>query len=157
MPIMDNYGKEIDPLFVFPEDFDILQGTGLGVVWDFCHYSSSLANVREVFEGRQDRVFYPNLREAEFLDFLRLGARIRHWHFSAFLGVADPCTGTRCVEGVVPDQATLSEDIYVKAWQSMLQIAGDQLVVLEILEDDYTRRVNTERMSAWCRTQEAQT
>lgn len=149
MPIMDNWGKEIDPLFVFPADFAALAGTGVGVVWDFCHYSSTLAALAEVAAGLQDPAWYPNRRAAEPLDFVALDAAIRHWHFSAFRGVANPATGATCREGVLPGEGDFPASLYAAAWNAMLALGGDRHAVFEVQEPDYRRRDEAERLGLW--------
>src|SRR5579883_1456443 len=42
MPVMDNFGKEIDPLFSYPNDFRVLNGLPIGIVWDSCHFTNTL-------------------------------------------------------------------------------------------------------------------
>lgn len=150
MPIMDNYAIEIDPLFVYPEDFQSLMNTKTKVIWDVCHFSNTQANVEKVFSGGFDRKSYPNLKKIHPLDFLQIQERIVHWHFSAFLGVADPSISQTCKEGVLPSESTLGEAYYQTVLQAIAQIARpSQHVVFEIQELDYTNRMETRRMLQW--------
>ncbi len=150
MPIMDNYGIEIDPLFVFPNDFIEAVSAGLQVVWDICHYSSTVATVNEVLAGQQSRSHFPNLRECDYLDFLSIGRHIQHWHFSAFNGIANPSTGARCTEGVHPLGSSLGPGPYLRALKAAYGIMRPNThVVLEVREDDYSHRRNFDRLRDW--------
>jgi hypothetical protein len=153
MPVMDNYGKEIDPLFVYPNDFLQLAETGLGVVWDVCHYTNTLANVREVFENKQNRKYYPNLQMTEAMDFLNIRSQIVHWHFSAFDGVCNPDTSSKAIEGVIPSKGTLGEGIYGKILAEVLKASNPNVhMVFEIQEESYIQRKEIIEMLKWVGT-----
>ncbi len=138
MPLMDNLGKEIDPTFVFPEDFDVLEGTQIGITWDHCHYSNALMNAQQALEGKQSKYWYPNLRQAGLLEFQMLESRIVHWHFSAFEGLANPETGATCREGFPPELSTLGEEPYAEILKEIMsRSTRKRLMTLEIQEDNY--------------------
>jgi hypothetical protein len=151
MPIMDNYGMEIDPIFVFPGDFKDVSTVGISIVWDICHYSNTVAVVREVAAGKQRPEYYPNIQDCDMLDFLGISDRIGHWHFSAFSGIANPSKpGTRCVEGVRPDSSTLGESVYAAMLRGLSSaMAENTHLVLEIQETDYTDRLNFAATRDW--------
>ncbi|MEZ2247272.1 TIM barrel protein [Microcoleus sp.] len=150
MPVMDNHGIEIDPLFSFPNDFSILEDTNIGITWDICHYTNTLANIHEVLEGKQRKEHYPNIQKTHLNDFHILKSKIVHWHFSAFLGIADPNTGSKCKEGVLPYESTLGEVIYDEALKTVNQISmSGRKITLEIQEKDYVERHNVKKMINW--------
>lgn len=150
MPVMDNYGIEIDPLFVFPSDFKKLKGTPISIVWDICHYSNSLENIKEVIEGKQNAQYYPNIKQANPFDFCLISDQIVHWHFSGFKGVANPDNGSNCKEGVLPNESTLGEDIYKDYLLKISQNSReDALMVFEVQENNYENRINTIAMLEW--------
>lgn len=150
MPLMDNFGIEIDPLFVYPEDFLILENTPIKVVWDTCHYSSTQANVQRVEAGKSSPNYYPSLKKTSQLAFLEILDLITHWHFSAFCGIADPDSKEICKEGVVPEASTLGNEYYKHSFaQIAAHSAIDAHMVFEIQEDDYLERRETKRMIEW--------
>ena len=150
MPIMDNYGIEIDPLFCFPADFHLLLEINLGIVWDICHYSNTLANIQEVLDEKQNRDYYPNFRVAKPGDFVALGDKISHWHFSAFKGIANPDLKTTTREGVLPSESYFGEEYYKQYLMFMKQVMRiNQHIVFEIQEDNYYSRRKVYRMVDW--------
>lgn len=153
MPVMDNYGIEIDPLFVFPSDFADLRKTNVKVVWDVCHYTNSLSNMTQLFQGKQQQKYYPNIQSADYMDFMQINDLIAHWHFSAFLGIANPDTQEKCTEGIVPAKSELGESIYGKIMQAILKESPNgQHMVFEIKEDDYLNRIEMSEMLAWTKS-----
>ncbi|MBA4310665.1 MAG: hypothetical protein C0425_10070 [Chlorobiaceae bacterium] len=149
MPVMDNYGKEIDPLFVFPQDFKNIP-FDLGIVWDFCHYTNSMAAVDAVREGKQKKIYYPNYQETFLEDFLSLQNKIKHIHFSAFYNLSNPDTEEICCEGVLPKESTMGEPIYKQAVKLIKRIERpDMHVVFEVQEQDYTQRQNAVSIIDW--------
>lgn len=151
-PLMDNFSKEIDPLFCYPGDFAGVRGSAVGVLWDFCHYAITVSCTKAVQLGELDRSIYPHLCGCDYLDFVQIGELIRHWHFSAFRELPDLRKGTVTIEGVLPAQGSIDPEIYVEAFRLMERINPGAHVVFEILEDDYTRRVNGEQMAQWAAT-----
>lgn len=155
MPVMDNYGKEIDPLFCFPDDFRDLGGTNLGIVWDVCHYTSTLANMSQVFSGNHKKEYYPNAQKTDYFDFLSLDSRIKHWHFSAFIGISNPDDGSSCKEGVIPTESELGENIYAESLLKIISLNNsERFMVLEIQEQDYKSRINFKKTAEWIRNNE---
>lgn len=152
MPVMDNYGLEIDPLFVYPEDFEGLRQTGVKAVFDICHFSNTQANLQEVFSGRQNSLYYPSIKKAGDLDFLHILDLIAHWHFSAFLGVANPETRETCKEGVLPSKGSLGEEYYQKIFCEIVERASaSSHMVFEIQEENYQDRKEGRKMLKWAR------
>jgi hypothetical protein len=150
MPVMDNYGIEVDPLFVYPEDFKELRKTDVKVVFDICHFSNTQANIRQVLSGEQDRKYYPNVRDVGDFDFLSIVDLIVHWHFSSFLGIANPDTREICKEGVIPSKGSLGESYYREAFQKIVQAADPSgHMVFEIQEKDYKNRLEAGEMLKW--------
>lgn len=151
MPIMDNYGKEIDPLFIYPQDFLDWENQSVKIVWDICHYTNTLANTWEVLQKRQNPDYYPNLRKSDYLDFFLLRPHIVHWHFSAFLGICNPDLKNSAKEGVLPDESTLGGDIYKKILAEILKSFSNRIehMVLEIQEECYRERKNIQKMLKW--------
>lgn len=150
MPIMDNYAIEIDPLFCFPEDFSVLNGTGVGVVWDICHYSITRTNITEVLEYKQNKSYYPNFRISALEDFNKIKDQIVHWHFAAFDGVANPDTGSHTKEGVIPSESFLGEGEYEKYLKEIFKICNtNQHIVFEIQDNNYSERVKVYQMINW--------
>lgn len=150
MPVMDNYGKEIDPIFVFAKDFEGLKKTDISIVWDFCHYSNSLASIQDVINKKQNENYYPNIQAETLEDVFAIKEKIKHIHFSAFDGVANPDTGTICKEGVLPKESTLGEDFYKKALKIVKEISSKNMhIVFEIQEKDYVNRKNSIQMIHW--------
>jgi len=151
MPVMDNHGIEIDPIFCFPHDFKILNGTNIGITWDICHYTNTLANMEKLYNGSHLPCHYPNSRIAQLEDFSMLENKIVHWHFSAFAGIANPDTGEKCHEGVLPEVSALGEETYISSAKLMKKmLKSDQKITLEIQEKNYViSRRNFEKMAAW--------
>ncbi|MCF6298223.1 MAG: hypothetical protein L3J08_09630 [Flavobacteriaceae bacterium] len=147
---MDNHGIEIDPLFCFPDDFKVLEGTDINITWDICHYSNTLANMMDVLSGKQHRKYYPNIQNAKIEDFTKLNSRISHWHFSAFKGIADPKTGSKCTEGVLPIDSTLGENFYKKCLRLVEgNSSTKRKITLEIQEENYVQRTTVKKMIKW--------
>lgn len=150
MPVMDNYGIEIDPLFVYPEDFKVLRQTEVRVVFDVCHFSSTQANLREVVSGRQNPLYYPSIKNGGDLDFLEILDLIVHWHFSAFLGVANPDTEEICKEGVLPSKGSFGEEYYRKVFREIsARTSASSHMVFEIQEENYQDRKEAREMLKW--------
>lgn len=150
MPVADNYAIEIDPLFSYPRDFECVIDTNVGIVWDICHYTNTLATIEQVLSGIQNRKYYPNLQEADYLDFLQLSKKIKHWHFSSFKGISNPDTKSICKEGCLPDSGDLPEPIYKRCLQEILKVsAKDMHMVFEIVDADYIERKNMPLMIEW--------
>ncbi len=155
MPVMDNYGIEIDPLFCYPQDFKDLQGQTVGIVWDLCHFTNTIATISQVIQGQQNKKYYPNVQDCHFESFLDLKDQIVHWHFSAFQGIPNPDTGEHCREGVLPWESTLGEMLYGQLWQAIYQnYRSDQHVVLEISETNYEKRTQVQQMIQWMKSRE---
>lgn len=154
MPIMGNDALELDPLFIFPSDFEGIASDNFGVTWDFCHYSYSVWVERLLREGtlrEADR--YPLIGRGDYLDFTQLEGSIVHWHFSAFEGVACASQGTLCTEGVAPWKGTVPEGVYALAFSRMRQSRRARTATLEIRERDYRRRETVFEVADWCRRQ----
>lgn len=150
MPIMDNYGIEIDPLFCFPEDFNILSDCKIGIVWDICHYSITLTNINEVVQKKQNKSYYPNFKIASPKDFVQISDKIVHWHFSGFQGIANPDTKSITKEGVIPSESYLGEAEYELYMNYILDISNNnQHIVFEIQDADYYSRTNIYKMINW--------
>ena len=151
MPVMDNHGFEIDPIFCFPQDFELLKETDVGITWDICHYTSTLANMEALRFGNHRPCHYPNVRHAKLKDFTMLEDKIVHWHFSAFSGVANPDTDEKCREGVLPMNSTPGESVYDMAAKLMKKmLKPKQKITLEIQEENYVlSRHNFVAMAAW--------
>ncbi len=153
MPVLDNDLKTMDPLFVFPCDFLILAETNIKVVWDVCHFAKTLAHVAEVVDGKQNLKYYPNIRQVGELDFLSIRDLIVHWHFSAFLGIANPEKGTVSEEGVHPVKSTIGESLYKKILKNILETSSeDEHMVFEIQEKDYASRIEVKETIKWARS-----
>lgn len=150
MPIMDNYGKEIDPLFVFPSDFKLLKDSNVKVVWDICHFTSTFANLKQLSAGLQQKKYYPHVKKMTPFDFVQIADQIAHWHFSAFLGIANPDTGSHCREGTLPKGSELGESLYIECLRHIIeQKRPVQHIVFEIQEEDYSKRLNGEKIMKW--------
>jgi hypothetical protein len=151
MPIHGNDAEELDPVLVFPQDFEGLYGGNVGVTWDFCHYSYTVHVARQLLSGELDeRDEYPRVLPTGFLDFLNLGDHIVHYHFSAFRGVASRRRQTRCMEGVAPWEADVPEAVYREAFTHIARSRA-KAVTLEIRETDYRARKTVFEVARWCR------
>lgn len=140
MPIMDNFGIEIDPLFLYPEDFKMIDKS-VGLVLDVCHFFYTVTASSMVFDGKLDIGGYPNLRHTKYEDIKNFN-NVKHWHFSAFHGIAKHGSKNYCKEGVLPKDGTIHERIYMDAISYINSISNDQFVVLELNEEDYSLRSN---------------
>jgi hypothetical protein len=150
MPVMDNYGKEIDPLFIYPSDFQELNQTDVKVVWDACHFTNTITNIEQVINRKQNAKYYPNIQQAHYLDFLGIQHQIAHWHFSAFSGICNPDEKTFCKEGVLPSESTLGEDVYRQIMSEILKSAEiSQHITFEIQEECYINRMQIIQMLKW--------
>lgn len=153
MPVMDNYGIEIDPIFCYPEDFELIQETNIGITWDICHYTNTMANVKEILTGKQNKKHYPNIQETTLEAFCSLKEKIVHWHLSAFQGIANPDTKDECKEGCLPYISTLGENTYKKAVGYMNSISFNQIVTLELQEVNFLDRLNGKKGINWLQQQ----
>lgn len=154
MPIMGNYGRDMDPTLVFPADFEGLCGGNLGITWDLCHWSYTVYVVQQLRSGALDEAeHYPHLLQADFLDFARLHEHIVHYHFSAFRGLArvDGGGAKQCREGVAPWEASVPETIYEQMLAEMPRAARADTTTFEVEELDYRERPRTRAVMAWCR------
>ncbi|MFJ5348985.1 MULTISPECIES: hypothetical protein [Pectobacterium] len=151
MPVMDNYGIEIDPTFVFPSDFKELRGTGINVVWDFCHFASTIASIEYSIKESIDDYYYPNKMLVDYNGFKELEDIIVHWHFSAFKGISAPMSKHYCEEGTLPYKGTLDESVYIDAWKFIALRPSSEKVVFEVQESNYYLRKNMIKMIDWGR------
>ncbi|MFD7244540.1 hypothetical protein [Streptomyces massasporeus] len=151
MPITGNDALELDPLFVFPEDFAGLATGNVGITWDFCHYSYSVhvAGLLAAGELGADAECHPHVRTCGYLDFARLAPATVHHHFSAFQGVATRTGGT-CVEGELPSAGLVPESVYDQAFAVIAASPRARTVTLEIRETDYRDRVAVYEAARWC-------
>ena len=153
MPVMDNFAEEIDPLFIYPKDFELLKGCKTKVTWDVCHYSNTEANIERVLSGQFHRKYYQNIQEISSLDFLKIKEQIVHWHFSAFSGIADPSLSDICKEGVIPAKSTLGDLYYRRVFEKIIETAQENHhMVFEIQETDYSNRIETKGMIEWAQS-----
>jgi hypothetical protein len=156
MPVVENNSDTMDPLFVFPCDFEALRGTDISVVWDVCHFAKTLFCVDEVLGGKQGIRYYPNMRDVDQMDFLSIRDLIVHWHFSAFLGVANPEKGIRSEEGHQPFDSTADETLYQAIVKKILTSASpEEHMVFEIQEKDYCNRVEVPKTIKWAKAQKS--
>lgn len=154
MPIMGNYGIDMDPTLVFPSDFEGLCSGQLGITWDLCHWSYSVHVVEQLRSGALDEAeHYPRLRDEGFLEFTRLADHIVHYHFSAFRGLARVSGGgaKQCHEGVAPWEASVPEDVYARMLVAMARAPRAHTTTFEVAEADYRQRPRTRAVMAWCR------
>lgn len=152
MPIHGNDAEELDPVLVFPHDFEGLYGGNVGITWDFCHYSYSVFVASKLLANELDELDeYPRVQPAGYMDFLALGDHIVHYHFSAFRGVASRRRGTRCVEGMPPWDADVPEAVYREAFAHICRSKA-KATTLEIRETDYRFRKMAFQVADWCRT-----
>ncbi|MFG2348684.1 hypothetical protein [Streptomyces phaeochromogenes] len=151
MPIMGNDALELDPLLVFPQDFQDLSTGNIGITWDFCHYSYSVyvAGLLAAGELAADTDCYPNVRSADYLDFTRLAPVTVHHHFSSFQGVATRAGGV-CLEGALPTAGLVSEAINDEAFAVIARSERARTVTLEIRELDYHNRRAVYEAASWC-------
>ncbi|MDR3179666.1 MAG: sugar phosphate isomerase/epimerase [Holosporaceae bacterium] len=134
MIIMDNFGKEIDPLFLYADDFQVLDES-IGVVLDLCHFFYTVTVSHMLLDGRLDKKHYPNVRPCAYGDIKKFKS-IRHCHFAAFRGIAIPFTEQHCREGMLPEEGDIDENLYYEALSYLNKKFSGHLV-LEIQEDDY--------------------
>jgi hypothetical protein len=151
MPITGNDALELDPLFVFPEDFADLATGSVGITWDFCHYSYSVhvADLLARGELAGDADCHPNVRSCDYLDFAWLAPATVHHHFSAFQGVATRAGGT-CVEGALPWAGLIPESVYEEAFAVIAASERARTLTLEIREADYHNRAAVYEAARWC-------
>lgn len=149
MPAMDNHGSDIDPTFIFPDDFSVLRGTGVKVTWDMCHFFNSLESCKMALEGKQPLSDFPNLQHVNHNAFLDIIDLITHWHFSAFKGVPDRRKGITCVEGVLPWDGCLSEQLYLDALLQIHEAGSKRNCIFEVTESNYDNRSNGRLMLQW--------
>ena len=151
MPVMDNSGDLIDPTFVFPEDFSILQGGQVKITWDICHFLNTIETCNLVTMGKSPREDFPNFRVTSKDSYLVLIDQIVHWHFSSFLGVPNRRNNEVCQEGVLPWEGTLSEEEYLNALCLMSSVNSEARCIFEVTEKNYRDRVNGRAMLSWAR------
>ncbi len=157
MPVIECNTETMDPLFIFPCDFEVLRVTDIKVVWDICHFAKTLFNVAEVLSGKQDIRYYPNMRDVDQMDFLSIRDMIVHWHFSAFMGVANPEQGIKSEEGRQPFDSTAGESLYIKILEKILATSSpEEHMVFEIQEEDYCSRVEVQKTIKWAKSQRPQ-
>ncbi|MFU7502427.1 MAG: hypothetical protein ACE1S7_03045 [Candidatus Tisiphia sp.] len=154
MPIMDNYGLEIDPTFIYPSDFLRILNTPIKIVWDICHFTATIANTKEVIAGRHEIKYYPNLKtELNISDLDTICSHITHWHFASFKGVAKPDSTEYCQEGILPEYGTMNVEIYEDFLDYIIRNNFQQHIVLEIIEENYENRINAKKMIEWVNNQ----
>ncbi|MDR2794314.1 MAG: hypothetical protein LBB12_00880 [Holosporaceae bacterium] len=134
MIIMDNFGKEIDPLFLYVDDFQVLDES-IGVVLDLCHFFYTVTVSRMLLDGRLDKKHYPSVCSCSYDDIKKFKC-VRHCHFAAFRGIAMPFTEQYCSEGMLPEEGDIDGNLYYEAL-SYLNENFSGHVVLEIQESDY--------------------
>lgn len=149
MPVIGNYGLEVDPTYVYPEDFIELDGTSVGITWDFCHFMITLTVSELIAQKPEKAELFPFTRPTSLLRVAQLRERVRHWHFSAFQGLPLVSEGARSYEGTQPAHSTAEEPRYLSASEFMQRTNSHAICTLEIQEDDYSERINAHSTALW--------
>ncbi len=112
MPLMGNQGNEVDPIFIYPEDFAAFHFDHVKVVFDLCHWTSTVSIVDQWLKKPTNPHLYPPIRPCQLSDFLQLETEIVHLHLGAFKGIPVPPSLQTSTEGYVPGEGDLPSSIY---------------------------------------------
>ena len=152
MPLVGNSGYDIDPLFCFSDDFKDLPGN-IGVVWDICHSTSTLAYIRALDTGNLSESLVLRTNNTDYYDFHNISTKVKHWHFAGYRGLNDPSNNQECIEGVTPKESSLGEALYADLLQDIAESKSiDSVINFEIQESDYINRVNGPAALEWAQT-----
>ena len=149
MPLMGDLGDDVDPPFVFLEDFAGFKFEHVVRVLDTAHWAGTWDTLEYVQAHGVPRELLPPTPVEPLRDTLAGGARIGHIHLSAAEGVAVPAPAgceTRAAGGGIPrgpEEAKRYEPMVTPVLDS------DITVSLEVREDDYRVRENLWRALAW--------
>ena len=148
MPIMGNLGDDADAIFVYPQDFREFQFQHIKIVFDLCHWTSTVHTVKTWLEHPKNSHLYPPMLRCEMQDFLDLESQIAHLHLGAFQGIALPPRRAQSTEGYVPGEGSLSGQIYWELLKPFLA-SENRGLAFEVHELDYTRRREIWRTLGW--------
>jgi hypothetical protein len=149
MPVIGNFGLEVDPTFVYPEDFVALNGTQVGITWDVCHFMITQTVTSGVLNGKLQKEDFPFLSDSSWDRSQSFFSRVCHLHFSAFKGLPLSGGSPRTLEGRHPSESDVGEEHYTTALREMLSSGNAQIVTLEIEEEDYSTHPNAVRVHSW--------
>lgn len=149
LPVIGNFGKEIDPTYVYPADFAALDGTQIKVAWDFCHFMITLEVGSDPKRIGMTASSFPFLQPVQPDDYRSIQNRIVHWHFSGFKGLPLKQHNIRTHEGLHPLESDGSINLYATFAHAMLKHTSSSLCMLEVTEENYCQRVNARKVKIW--------
>jgi hypothetical protein len=153
MPFIGANSTNADPLFIHPSDFTMINGTGIKITWDICHFFQVIKTAELCRNGFIKKKHIKRLvGDPHFFDLKNIVNYIEHWHFSGFNGITIPYTNTICQEGSHPLNSLVPEFRYIQALKVIAKNIKSKkftAVILEINELDYTHRENIYSVSNW--------
>ena len=150
LPIIGNEGDDFDPLFIYPEDYNIFNDYNLrniGITWDICHWFITIYTQQSMCALTPNQ----NLKTHNYLDFLQLSDKIKHFHFSSFKNLAFPLSNAKCEEGKPPQEGIIDIENLEKCILSISNVFNDTDIgiTFEVQEEDYNNRINNWKTLEW--------
>ena len=149
MPPIGNRYDDGDSAILFMEDFD----KQINYTFDICHYFNVVKTMEKTKQKENWKEVLAEIRQCDYFDFINKLDNIKHFHFSAFEDIANPFNNQVCIEGVLPNQSVVDEQIYADAMKLIYNdaIKNDKSIIFEISEENYYNRKQIHRMLAWAK------
>lgn len=149
MPPIGNKYDDGDSAIIFMDDLT----NGCNYTLDICHYFNVVETMKKTDKEKAWKEVLAEIKVCDYFDFLDKLNYIKHFHFSAFREIANPFENQVCIEGVLPNDSCVDEDIYKLAMKIIYEdaVSNDKSIIFEISEEDYTNRKNIFKMLEWAK------
>lgn len=149
MPPIGNKYDDGDSAVLFMEDLN----KQINYTLDICHYFNVVKTMKEAQRKKEWREILAEIKKCDYFDFSNKLDNIKHFHFSAFEYIANPFMNQICIEGVLPNQSIIDEQIYAKAMKIIYSnaVENDKSIIFEISEENYYKRKQIFKMLAWAK------
>lgn len=149
MPPIGNKYDDGDSAIIFMDDLT----NGCNYTLDICHYFNVVETMKKNDKEKAWKEVLAEIKVCDYFDFLDKLNYIKHFHFSAFREIANPFENQVCIEGILPNDSCVDEDIYKLAMKIIYEdaVSNDKSIIFEISEEDYTNRKNIFKMLEWAK------
>lgn len=149
MPPIGNKYDDGDSAVIFMDDLE----KNYNYTLDICHYFNVVETMKKTNNEKAWKEVLAEIKVCDYFDFLDKLKYIKHFHFSAFREIANPFENQICIEGVLPNDSCVDEDIYKLAMKIIYEdaVSNDKSIIFEISEEDYTNRKNIFKMLEWAK------
>jgi endonuclease IV len=147
MPIIGNNGNDFDSIFIFPEDFSFIKELkNIAVTLDISHWGFTCEFIKSV---NNIHPYISINKHVRFNDMTKISNLIKHLHLSSFKLLTFPNTDIDCMEGLLPSKGFLLEEEIINVLNTIQSDGQNRSIVLEIKEDNYSKRVNFFKTVNW--------